>query len=97
MIVDEPIPIEQRRWMHKNPSNVGGHHFVGVLMFMETHRRILNGEFGTIPAPIKDDAFSMGGYCLDAPETMPAGSMVYERFGPGPEEWMISQSTTSRE
>lgn len=79
------------------PSSTQSHFHIGVLVFMEFHRRILGGKFGSIPEPIKDDAFNMGGYCLDAHETIPAGSMVYERFGPRPEEWMISQSTTSRE
>lgn len=47
--------------------------FIGVLIFMELHRRILGGQFGSIPKPIRDYAFAEGAYCIDAPEVLPAG------------------------
>jgi hypothetical protein len=45
----------------------------GILTFMEFHRRIFKGAFGRLPSSIKVDAFAMSGYCLDAPDCMPAG------------------------
>ena len=79
------------------PTNLQSHHGVGVLVFIETHRRILKGRFGRIPVALKDDAFSMGGYCLDAHELLPAGSVKFESFGPGKDEWIWSPTTTQRE
>ena len=62
---------------------IAEHHHVGMLVFLELHRRILGGKFGRIPSPLRDDAFSMGGYCLDAPELMPAGGCFYDDCGEG--------------
>jgi hypothetical protein len=61
-----------------SPVERGGA-FVGILVFTEVHRRILKGEFGRIPKHISDDAFASGGYCLDAPEAIPAGGCEYFR------------------
>jgi hypothetical protein len=69
---------------------------VGVLVFLEMHRRVLGGKFGSIPAPIRDDAFSMSGYCLDAHELMPAGSMRFHRFGPEPDDWIWESTKVER-
>jgi hypothetical protein len=84
------------RAMH-SPTSVQSHFFIGALVFTETHRRILKGEFGRIPRPISDDAFSMGGYCIDAHEIIPAGSVEFDSFGPGPDDWVASPTTTNRE
>jgi hypothetical protein len=65
------------------PSRVQSHYGIGLLCFTEYHRRILGGEFGRIPKPIQEDAFSQGGYCIDAHDLLPAGSMQFHSFGPG--------------
>lgn len=77
-------------------------HFIGVLIFMETHRRLLHGEFGSIPRQLREWAFAEGGYCLDAPELLPAGGCEWIGAGPPPEgeseeDWGIpSQITVQR-
>lgn len=83
------------RHAHQSMS-VQSHFHVGVLCFMETHRRILGGKFGRIPEPLKEDAFSAGGYCLDAHDVLPAGSTEFISFGPGPDEWGASPTTINR-
>jgi hypothetical protein len=50
---------------------------LGTLIFIEIHRRILKGKFGKIPQPIQDWCFAEGRYCLDAPETIPAGGCEF--------------------
>jgi hypothetical protein len=55
---------------------------LGILIFMEAHRRILHGEFGSIPKPIKEWAFAEGGYCLDAPDNLPAGACEFYELDP---------------
>jgi hypothetical protein len=88
------------RAMHQCPDTISGHHSVGVHIFVETHRRIFKGAFGRLPKPISDDAFSMGGYCLDAPEVMPGGGMFYDEFAPpedGEPQWIPSQFIVYRE
>lgn len=65
-----------------------GHHTdqdtraLGILFFMETHRRILGGKFGSIPKPITDWAFAEGGYCIDAPDNLPAGASEFFALDP---------------
>ena len=77
------LTTEQRRAMHKP-----GHYtapdtrVLGLLFIMEFHRRIFGGRFGRIPAPLKDWAFAEGGYCLDAPDMLPAGGCEF--FGLDP-------------
>lgn len=78
------------------PTRVQSHHVVGVWVFLETHRRILGGKFGSIPAALKDDAFSMAGYCLDAHDLIPAGSTAFHRFGAGADEWIAEPTTAER-
>ncbi len=73
------------------------HTWVGLQVFIETHRRILHGAFGRIPKALTDDAFSMAGYCLDAPDLLPAGSVVYERTGPEADDWIAMPSMFYRE
>lgn len=70
---------------------------VGVRCFVEMHRRVLGGKFGSIPKWISDDAFSMGGYCLDATELIPAGGCYAAEYG-GPEDhWVVvDQIVTTR-
>lgn len=75
--------------------SVSGHSFVGILIFMEYHRRILKGEFGSIPEAIKIDSFAQGGYCIDAPEIMPAGSC--ESMQIDEEMWGVDQTHVYRE
>lgn len=47
---------------------------IGLLVFIELHRRIHGGEFGSVPAPLRDDAWSQGGYCIDAGNVIPGGA-----------------------
>jgi len=56
--------------------------FIGLLIFMEVHRRALGGQFGRLPTALKDWAFAEGGYCLDAPETLPAGGCYFAEVEP---------------
>lgn len=86
-----------RRLRHQPMSTLYRPSHVGVLVFMEYHRRILKGEFGEIPKPISDDAFNMGGYCLDAPELMPAGSTEFYQFGPEKDDWIAEPTSIERE
>jgi hypothetical protein len=51
--------------------------FIGIQFFLEAHRRVLGNNFGSIPEPLKTDAFDQGGYCIDAPESIPAGACEY--------------------
>jgi hypothetical protein len=55
---------------------------LGILIFMEAHRRIHGNQFGSIPKPIKEWAFAEGGYCLDAPDTLPAGACEFYALDP---------------
>jgi hypothetical protein len=82
--------------MHQ-PMRVQSHSHIGMLAFVEIHRRVLGGKFGRIPDPLSDDAFSMGGYCIDAHETLPAGSTEFHSFGPGADEWIASPTTVARD
>jgi hypothetical protein len=79
-----------------SPHSVQGHHHVGVLVFVELHRRIHKGAFGKVPQPIRDDAFGMSCYCLDAPDIMPAGSVFFDRYGPEPDDWLPMVTTVTR-
>lgn len=89
------VGFSNRRAMHA-PTRLQSHYHVGVLCFVEMHRRILGGRFGRIPAPLQDDAFSMGGYCIDAHELVPAGSTEFHCFGPEPDDWIPSPTTIER-
>ena len=84
-----------RRFAHQ-PMTTQSHHRIGLLVFMEMHRRILGGKFGHIPEPLKDDSFSAGGYCIDAYDIMPAGSMEFFAIGPGDDEWLPMPTTLDR-
>jgi hypothetical protein len=87
------------RAVHQCADSTTGNYVVGVHIFMETHRRLLKGAFGRIPKPISEDAFSMGSYCLDAPEVMPGGGMFYNEFAPpedGEPQWVPSQFIVHR-
>ncbi len=85
-----------RRHMHQ-PMSVQSHMHVGVLVRLEVQRRLLGGAlFGRIPKPLSDDAFSASGYCLDAHDTMPAGSTEYTCFGPGADDWIPAATTVER-
>ena len=55
------------------------HHrsWLGPLLFIEMHKRIMGNEFGRMPVPIKEDSFSQSGYCIDAPDRMPAGGCYF--------------------
>lgn len=85
-----------RRWRHQGFSTQT-HRFVGVMVFLEMHRRILGKEFGKIPKALSEDAFSMAGYCLDAHEEMPAGSTEFHSFGPGRDDWLAQATTVKRD
>lgn len=85
-----------RRFAHQ-PMSLQTHGHIGMLVFVETHRRVLGGKFGRISEPLSEDAFSMGGYCIDAPETLPAGSTEFHSFGPGADEWIASPTTVARD
>lgn len=58
-------------------------YMVGVWLFMEAHRRVFSGGFGQLPKPLERDAWDQGGYCLDAPEYLPAGACEYFEVEPG--------------
>jgi hypothetical protein len=83
------------RFAHQ-PMSTQSHGNVGVKVFIETHRRVLGGEFGRIPIELSDDAFSMSGYCIDAHEIMPAGSTEFHRFGPDADEWVARPVVVAR-
>lgn len=89
-------PFTSRRALH-TPSSIQSHFGIGALVFVETHRRILGGKFGSIPKAISDDAFAQGGYCIDAHELMPAGSVEFQRFGAGADEWIANPTHFERE
>ncbi len=55
---------------------------LGIFIFMEAHRRLLGGKFGAIPKPIKEWAFAEGGYCIDAPDSLPAGACKFFDLDP---------------
>lgn len=86
-----------KRRVRYTPMSIQSHYHVGVLCFIETHRRVLGGAFGRIPEPLKEDAFSMGGYCIDAHESMPAGSTEFSSFGPGKDDWVQAPTTIERD
>jgi hypothetical protein len=70
---------QQRGYTAQDSFRNGG---LGVLIFMETHRRVCGGQFGSIPKPIKEWAFAEGGYCIDAPEQLPAGASEFIDLDP---------------
>lgn len=85
-------PMHWPEALHSCHGNFG----LGALIFVETHRRILGGAFGRIPAPISTDAFDQAGYCLDAPSLLPAGGCRVHSFGPDVDDWIIEQVTVER-
>jgi len=77
------VAAEHRRAMYKPDHHTQQDiRTLGILFFMETHRRILGGRFGSIPAPLKVWAFAEGGYCLDAPDMLPAGGSEFFALDP---------------
>ena len=62
------------------------HHWLGLMIFVEAHQRLLRGEFGSIPTPLEVWAFAEGGYCIDAPQSLPAGACFYADISPLPGE-----------
>lgn len=73
---------------------------IGPLFSVELHYRLFGGKFGRISRALSEDAFSMTGYCIDAPDLMPAGGCYYYEFAPPDEDgpcWAVSQFTTKRE
>jgi hypothetical protein len=68
-----------------------------MLLFLEMHRRVFGGAFGRLPECLSQDAFDMRGNCIDAPDAMPAGSVVFSKFGPDPEDWVDVPSMVERE
>lgn len=87
--------MTERRILYA-PMSCQDHLDVGMQVFLETHRRVFGNNFGKLPKPLRDDAFSMGGYCLDAPTLMPCGSMVSEKFGPEDDDWIWVPTTEER-
>lgn len=69
--------------------------FIGILVFMELHNRIHKGKFGKVPRALSDDAFKIGGYCIDAPDSLPAGGMVSMQLDET--TWCPTQITSERE
>lgn len=74
---------------------------VGMLVFVELHRRYFGGKFGRMPDALSSDAFSMSGYCLDAPGAMPGGGLRYDEYAlpdpNGDRNWVLSQFISYRE
>lgn len=85
------------------PLSCAGHNVVGIHIFVETHRRVFGNKFGRMPEPLKDDCFSMGGYCIDAPDLLPGGSCYFNEFAPPDEpgqpndNWVVNQTIIERE
>lgn len=79
------------------PIETPEHAFIGLLVFIETHRRVFHGQFGKLPRALEQDAFSMGGYCLDAPDELPGGACEFYSIGAEPDEWIVAQVKVSRE
>ena len=76
------------------------HHWLGLMIFMEAHRRLLHGQFGRIPEPVTVWAWAEGGYCIDAPMTLPAGGCFYLDLQPFREDepnGLPEQLTVERE
>lgn len=70
---------------------------VGLLVFLETHRRVFGNAFGRLPEYLSQDAFDMRGYCIDATDIVLCGSMVFDKFGPAPDDWLAMPSMVERE
>lgn len=82
------------RWKYQTGC-VQTHYFVGLQVRLELQHRLVGG-FGTVPKPLSDDAFNMGGYCLDAHEVLPAGSVQFHRFGPDEDDWIFEPTICMR-
>jgi hypothetical protein len=88
--------FSQRREMYA-PSSLQSHGQVGVLCFLELHRRIHGRNFGRVPSHLSDDAFAAAGHCLDAHELLPAGSVESKSFqGADEVEWIWLPTTIKR-
>lgn len=73
---------------------------LGSILLMELFQRLKAGIFGGGPSPARcltEDCAHATQYCLDAPETLPAGGMTVYSFGPDEDEWCPVQMTTTRE
>jgi hypothetical protein len=70
---------------------------VGIMVFVELHHRIFKGTFGKVDQPLRDDAYSMRDYCLDAPSEMPAGSMEWISVGPNDDDGTWWPTTINRD
>lgn len=70
------------------PVRTSHHQWVGLTIFMETHRRVHSGNFGALPKPLTEWAWAEGGYCIDAPQSIPAGGCYFEPVPPPhDDEW----------
>jgi hypothetical protein len=49
---------------------------VGLEVMAETHRRLFKLQGVAMPKCLMADASNMSGYCIDAPDRMPAGSSL---------------------
>lgn len=76
------VAAEHRRARHQVSGVDPMRTQIGMMIFLETHRRILGGQFGRIPDRLSKWAFAEGGYCLDAPELLPAGGCEFMDLDP---------------
>lgn len=65
------------------------------LLMMEMYERLCPRTFTGRRAPAVERlgkaAWNDAGYCLDAPEDMPAGACVKTETGPDEDDWIIEQ------
>lgn len=71
---------------------------VGLEVMRETHRRLYALQGTTMPWCLIVDASTMNGYCIDAPERVPAGSMLSVTVDDGEcAFWYTTKSYSTRD
>ena len=74
------------------PSRVQTHMHLGAILMSNLYQRCFNPG-----KALSRDAWDMWGYCIDAYEELPAGSMEYYEFGPEADDWCWAATTCMRE
>jgi hypothetical protein len=70
------------------------HWYIGILLAIRNRPL---GPLKTVDRRLWDYHCTLGGYCLDAYDTMPAGSVAYARIGPSEDDWIASPTTVKRD
>jgi hypothetical protein len=70
---------------------------VGLEVMAETHRRLFKLQGVAMPKCLMADASNMSGYCIDAPDYLPAGSMRSVTFDVDESVWYTTKSYSTRE